>query len=97
MYIALPRAFRPMHGLQLARYGSGARKCIIDRPRTPKDRGGIHRLGRPAGLAVKPLDLHLVNLGSIPTGPTYGEMLEQPHPGDVRKSTPKSGSATGQA
>ena len=28
----------------------------------------------PAGLAVKPLDLHLVNVGSIPTGPTHGEV-----------------------
>ena len=24
----------------------------------------------PAGLAVKPLDLHVVSVGSIPTGPT---------------------------
>ena len=28
----------------------------------------------PAGLAVKPLDLHMVNVGSIPTGPTHGEV-----------------------
>ena len=42
----------------------------------------------PAGLAVKPLDLHLVNVGSIPTGPTHGEVRQQPHPGDVLKSTP---------
>ena len=42
----------------------------------------------PAGLAVKPLDLHLVNVGSIPTGPTHGEGQLQPHPGDVLKSTP---------
>ena len=28
----------------------------------------------PAGLAVKPLDLHLVNVGSIPTGPAHGEV-----------------------
>ena len=28
----------------------------------------------PACLAVKPLDLHLVNVGSIPTGPTHGEV-----------------------
>ena len=27
----------------------------------------------PAGLAVKPLGLHVVNVGSIPTGPTHGE------------------------
>ena len=27
----------------------------------------------PAGLAVMPLDLHLVNVGWIPTGPTHGE------------------------
>ena len=32
---------------------------------------------------VQPLDLHLVNEGSIPTGPT-GRL--QPHPGDVLKS-----------
>ena len=41
----------------------------------------------PAGLAVKPLDLHLVNVGSIP-GPTHGQGRLQPHPGDVLKSTP---------
>ena len=28
----------------------------------------------PVGLAVKPLGLHLVNEGSIPTGPTHGEV-----------------------
>ena len=43
----------------------------------------------PAGLAVNPLDLHLVNVGSIPTAPTHGEGRLQPHPGDVLKSTPK--------
>ena len=43
---------------------------------------------RPACLAVKPLDLHLVTVGSIPTGPTHGEGRLQPHPGDVLKSTP---------
>ena len=42
----------------------------------------------PAGLAVYPLDLHLVNVGSIPTGPTHGEGRLQPHPGEVLKSTP---------
>ena len=42
----------------------------------------------PAGLAVKLLDLHLVNVGSIPTGPTHGEGRLQPHPGDVLRSTP---------
>ena len=42
----------------------------------------------PACLAVKPLDLHLVNVGSIPTGPTHGEGRLQPHTGDVLKSTP---------
>ena len=36
-----------------------------------------------AGLAVKPLDLHLVNVGSIPTGPTHGEGRLQPPPGDL--------------
>ena len=47
----------------------------------------------PAGLADKPLGLHLVNVGSIPTGPTHGEGRLQPHPGDVLKPTsnvPKS-------
>ena len=44
--------------------------------------------GGPAGLAVKPLDLHLVIVGSIPTGPMHGEGRLQPHPGDVLKSTP---------
>ena len=43
----------------------------------------------PAGLAVKPLDLHLVNVGSIPTGPTHGEGRLQPHPGDVLKIHPE--------
>ena len=33
----------------------------------------VPRTRGPAGLAVKPLDLHLVNVGSIPTGPTHGE------------------------
>ena len=28
----------------------------------------------PAGLAVKPLDLHVVHVGSIPAGPTHGEV-----------------------
>ena len=40
------------------------------------------------GIVVKPLDLHRVNVGSIPTGPTHGEEHLQPHPGDVLKSTP---------
>ena len=35
------------------------------------------------GVAVQPLDLHLVNVGSIPTGPAHGEGRLQPHPGDV--------------
>ena len=43
---------------------------------------------RPACLAVIPLDLHVVNVGSIPTGPTHGEVWLQQHPGDVLKSTP---------
>ena len=41
------------------------------------------------GLVVHPLDLHLVNVGSIPTGPTHGVGRLQPHPGDVLESTPK--------
>ena len=41
------------------------------------------------GIVVQPLDLHLVNVGSIPTGPTHGEVRLQPHPGDVLKSTPE--------
>ena len=39
------------------------------------------------GIVVKPLDLHLVNVGSIPTGPTHGEERLQPHPWDVLNST----------
>ena len=39
-------------------------------------------------MVVLPLDLHLVNVGSIPTGPTHGEGRLQPHPGHVLKSTP---------
>ena len=34
----------------------------------------IERTQGPAGLAVRPLDLHLVIVGSIPTGPTHGEL-----------------------
>ena len=44
------------------------------------------QLRGPAGLAVKPLDLHLVNVGSIPTGPMHGEVRLYPHPGDVLES-----------
>ena len=36
-----------------------------------------------------PLDLHLIIMGSIPTGPTHGEGRLQSHPGDKLKSTPK--------
>ena len=42
----------------------------------------------PAGLAVKLPDLHVANVGSIPTGPTLGEARLQPHPGDVLKPNP---------
>ena len=41
------------------------------------------------GIVVQPLDLHLVIVRSIPTGPTHGEGRLQAHPGDVLKSTPK--------
>ena len=41
---------------------------------------------QPLDLNVQPLDLHLVNVGSIPTGPTHGEGRLQPHPGDVLES-----------
>ena len=40
-------------------------------------------------MVVQPLDLHLVNVGSIPTGSTHGEVRLQQHPGDVLKPTPK--------
>ena len=40
-----------------------------------------------AGLA--PLDWHLVNVESIPTGLTHGEGRLQPQPGDVLRSTTK--------
>ena len=33
-------------------------------------------------------DLQLVNVGSIPTGPTHAEGRLQPHPGEVLQSTP---------
>ena len=39
-------------------------------------------------IVVQPLDSHLVNVGSIPTGPTHGEGRLQLHPGHVLKSTP---------
>ena len=38
------------------------------------------------GIVVQPLDLHLVNVGSIPTGPTHFEVRPQPHPGEMRGS-----------
>ena len=37
---------------------------------------------------LKPLGLHVVNVGSIPTGPTHGEASLQSLPGDVLKPTP---------
>ena len=43
----------------------------------------------PLGIVVQPLDLQMVNVGSIPTGPTHGEGRLQPHPGDVLKSPPE--------
>ena len=46
------------------------------------------RIGDLLGIVVQPLDLHLVNVGSIPTGPTHGEVRLRPHPADVLKSTP---------
>ena len=46
------------------------------------------RIGDLLGMVGLPLDLHLVNVGSIPTGPTDGEVRLQPHPGEVFKSTP---------
>ena len=42
----------------------------------------------PPRMSVKPLILHLVDVGSIPTGSTHGEGRLQLHPGDVLKSTP---------
>ena len=39
-------------------------------------------------IVVQPLHLHLVNVGSIPTGPTHGEGRLRPHPKDVLRSTP---------
>ena len=41
------------------------------------------------GIVVQPLDLHVVIVGSIPTGPTHGGGRLQPHPGDLLKSDPK--------
>ena len=40
------------------------------------------------GIVDQPLDLHLVSVGSTPTGPTGGEGRLQAHPGDVLKCTP---------
>ena len=40
------------------------------------------------GIVVQPLDLHVVNVGSILTGPTHSEVRLQTQPGDVLKSTP---------
>ena len=38
------------------------------------------------GIVVQPLDLHLLNVGSIPTGLTHGEERLKPHHGAVLKS-----------
>ena len=63
--------------------------CLLSRSHRDKPDGQLKRkMEGPAGLAVKPLDLHLVHVGSIPTGPTHSEGRLQPHPGDVLKSTP---------
>ena len=35
------------------------------------------RLRDLLSIVVQPLDLHLVNVGSIPTGPTHGKGLAQ--------------------
>ena len=40
------------------------------------------------GIMVRPLDLHLVIVGPIPTGPTSGERRLQPHPWDELQPTP---------
>ena len=37
------------------------------------------------GIVVQPLDLHLVNLALIPTGPTHGKGRLQPRPGDYSR------------
>ena len=50
----------------------------------------------PAGLAVEPLDLHVVNTGSIPVAPTHGEVSQHGKvhlltpPGDMLESGPKA-------
>ena len=49
------------------------------------------------GIVVQPLDLHLVNVGSIPTGPTHGEKRLQPHPGMCLNPPRMSGRAPDQA
>ena len=72
----------------------------------PLDQGGsrfnqrrIFDTGRRdlLGIVVQPLDLHLVNAGSIPTGPTHGEGRLQPHPEDVLNPPRMSGRAPDQA
>ena len=40
------------------------------------------------GIVVQPHDLHVVNVGSIPTGPTHGQGRLHAHTGGVLKSTP---------
>ena len=56
----------------------------------PADSSGFpgHRRAPQQRSQKQPLDLHLVNVGSIPTGPTHGEACLQSLPGDVLKSTP---------
>ena len=41
--------------------------------RTKDQRKKVYMEG-PACLEVQPLDLHVVSVGSIPTGPTHGEV-----------------------
>ena len=36
--------------------------------------GGVIRIGDLLGIVVQPLDLHLVNEGSISTGPTHDKV-----------------------
>ena len=47
----------------------------------------VEHSGTCFGIVVLPLDLHVVNVGSIPTGPTHGQRRLQSPPGDVLTST----------
>ena len=59
-------------GVPTSKHDHIARRAIIDALK-----------GDLLGIVVQPLDLHLANVGSIPTSPTHGEGRLEPYPGDT--------------